>query len=100
VIPPDIGSLLIVEVLFSMLAGTACLILTLYKYIKTRRLVAGSRERGGWWASGSSKGQRAPNVSTEGTANSSSTDESRGSIYDRALITRFTIGFCILVYYP
>jgi hypothetical protein len=82
-----------------MLAGTVCLVLTLYKYVKTRRLVAGSEDRGGWWASGGSKGRRAPDIGTQGTAQSSLTAESRGSIYDRALITRFTIGFFILLYY-
>ncbi|KUJ11882.1 uncharacterized protein LY89DRAFT_738523 [Mollisia scopiformis] len=90
--------------MFSSLSmGSVLLVLILYKYMKTRRLVSGYSRRGKWWASGSSKdrsdnrsGNRSENdVGTRYTAETAVTN-TRRSIYDRALITRFTIGFVIL----
>jgi hypothetical protein len=88
--------LLTFKVLISMSAGTILLILILYKYMKTRRLVMGSAHRGGWWASGGSK-RRQRDIGAEGTIESEITASTgRSSIYDRALVARFTIGFVIL----
>lgn len=95
------GRCLIQEVLVSMLAGVVLMILTLFKYIKTRRLVMGSGQRGGWWASGGSKERRAPtlsvnaNVSQSGVTTTSS--GVRNALYDRSLIIRFCIGFTIMM---
>ncbi|KAF4626181.1 hypothetical protein G7Y89_g11983 [Cudoniella acicularis] len=84
--------------LISMAIGTVLLILILYKYMKTRRLVAGSnQQRGRWWASGSSKERSQNDIGTNGTMESGIGSNTRRSIYDRALVTRFTIGFGILV---
>ncbi|CZR59817.1 uncharacterized protein PAC_09711 [Phialocephala subalpina] len=88
-------------VMFSSLSmGSILLILILYKYMKTRRLVSGYSRRGRWWASGSSKDRsenRSGNDIGAGyTAESGVTSSTRRSIYDRALVTRFTIGFVIL----
>jgi hypothetical protein len=83
-----------------MSVGGVLLIFILYKYIKTRRLVAGYAKRGGWWASGSSKERaerQAREFGAEGTVESEVTSSTRGSIYDRALVVRFTIGFVILI---
>lgn len=93
------GRCLILEVLVSMLAGVVLMILTLLKYIKTRRLVMGSGHRAGWWASGGSKERRVPatiaNVSQSGVTTSSS--GVRNALYDRSLIIRFCIGFTIMM---
>jgi hypothetical protein len=89
--------LLTFKVLISMSAGTVLLMLILYKYMKTRRLVMGSAHRGGWWASGGSKERRQRDIGAEGTIESGITASTgRSSIYDRALVARFTIGFIIL----
>jgi len=81
----------------SMSVGGILLIFILYKYIKTRRLVAGYAKRGGWWASGGSQERQAREFGAEGTMESEGTSSTRRSIYDRALVVRFTIGFVILV---
>ncbi|KAF8851897.1 hypothetical protein BDZ45DRAFT_129285 [Acephala macrosclerotiorum] len=88
-------------VMFSSLSmGSILLVLILYKYMKTRRLVSGYSRRGRWWASGSSKDRsenRSGNDIGAGyTAESGVASSTRRSIYDRALVTRFTIGFVIL----
>ncbi|CZR61688.1 uncharacterized protein PAC_11585 [Phialocephala subalpina] len=73
------------------------LVFILYKYMKTRRLLAGAGRRGGWWASGGSKERsRNRDIGAEGTIESGVTSNTQRSIYDRALVTRFTIGFVIL----
>ncbi len=86
-------------VLFASLSlGSILLILILYKYIKTRRLVA-EYSRGSWWASESSKDgseNRSEYIGASHGAGSAVTSSVRGSIYDRVLVTRFTIGFIIL----
>lgn len=95
-----LGSCLIFEVLVSMLAGVVLMILTLFKYIKTRRLVMGSRNRGGWWASGGSKERRAPTISANVNVSQSGVTTSSGvrnALYDRSLIIRFCVGFTIMM---
>ncbi|KAE8448058.1 hypothetical protein EG329_009823 [Mollisiaceae sp. DMI_Dod_QoI] len=86
-------------VMFASLSlGSILLILILYKYIKTRRLVA-EYSRGSWWASESSKDgseNRSEYIGASHGAGSAVTSSVRGSIYDRVLVTRFTIGFIIL----
>ena len=82
-------------VFLTLSMGSVLLILILYKYMKTRRLATGGSRRGAWWASRDSKSQQSRDVGsnyTPGTANLST----RSSIYDRALITRFSIGFVVL----
>ncbi|KAK0106940.1 hypothetical protein ONS95_003655 [Cadophora gregata] len=84
----------------SLSMGSILLVLILYKYMKTRRLVAGhSQRRGRWWASDGSKSRTDESAYAEGTVDtaiSGTLSSTRRSIYDRALITRFTIGFVIL----
>ena len=82
-------------VVLSMSVGSIMLVLILYKYMRTRRLVVGHGKRGGWWASGGSK-ERSRDVGSEGTTDSTLTTATQRSLYDRALVTRFTIGFVIL----
>ena len=86
----------------SLTVGSVLLVLILYKYMKTRRLVAGNSHIGRWWASGSSKqsNSRSRDVGTSGTVESGITSHTRRSIYDRALVTRFTIGFAVLALVP
>lgn len=84
--------------------GSVLLVLILYKYMKTRRLVAGySQRQGRWWASDGSKSRTDESGYAPGTvetgvsgAVSGGGSSTRRSIYDRALVTRFTIGFVIL----
>lgn len=73
--------------------GSVLLILILFKYMKTRRLVAGSQS-GGWWASQQESYNQSGNTLENGTISPEVT--SRRSIYDRALLTRFSIGFVLL----
>ncbi|KAG4410962.1 hypothetical protein IFR04_015909 [Cadophora malorum] len=84
----------------SLSMGSILLILILYKYMKTRRLVAGhSQRRGRWWASDGSKSRTDDSAYAQGTVEtgvSAAVSSTRRSIYDRALVTRFTIGFVIL----
>lgn len=80
----------------SLSVGSILLVLMLYKYIKTRRLVSGNHRRGRWWASDGTKSQN-ETVSGNSTVDTYQ-PTSRKSIYDRALVTRFTIGFVILAY--
>lgn len=80
----------------SMLVGSILLIFILYKYMKTRRLVAGYANRGGWWASAGSKERRNRDIGADGTAESGVTANTSRSIYDRVLVTRFSIGFVVL----
>ena len=93
-----IRSLLIYLVSTSLIVGSVLLVFILYKYMKTRRLVAGSGRVGKWWASGGSKQSSNPSQGggASGTAASGTASSTRGSIYDRALVTRFTIGFVVL----
>jgi hypothetical protein len=76
--------------------GGILLILILYKYVKTRRLVAGYSISGGWWASGSKDSRGTRDLSQQATVESEVTFNTRSSIYDRALLVRFSIGFVIL----
>ena len=78
-------------VFISLLVGSALLALILYKYMKTRRILTGNEHRGGWWASKDSRSNNSGTVESGVTIT-----ESQRSIYDRALVTRFTIGFVIL----
>ncbi|CAD6444337.1 9c1bf90e-de70-4607-976d-dff0b9741d74 [Sclerotinia trifoliorum] len=86
--------------LVSLSIGSILMILILYKYIKTRRLLFAHDKRNGWW--GSSGAATATDttgtcaVNGSGITNDNS-KASRRSLYDRALITRFTIGFVILL---
>ncbi|APA11922.1 hypothetical protein sscle_08g066920 [Sclerotinia sclerotiorum 1980 UF-70] len=84
--------------LVSLSIGSILMILILYKYIKTRRLLFAHDKRNGWW--GSSGAATATDTTGTCTVNGSGNDNckaSRRSLYDRALITRFTIGFVILL---
>lgn len=61
----------------------------------------GKAGRGGWWASRSSPHEHSSQDLGSETGNgtlsvSEGTVNTRKSIYDRALITRFTVGFVIL----
>ena len=80
--------------------GGVLLILILYKYVKTRRLVAGGyAKRGHWWASSGTSRDRSQDTrdfNAQGTVESGVTSNSSRSIYDRALLIRFSIGFMIL----
>lgn len=81
----------------SLTSGSFLLVLILYKYMKTRRLAAGGSRRGRWWASEQSKSQGSQDIGshyTRATGNLTT----RSSIYDRALITRFSIGFVVNAY--
>lgn len=78
--------------------GGILLVLILYKYVKTRRLVAGYSRRGRWWASGSKDSRATRDFSQQATVESGVTSNTRRSIYDRALLVRFSIGFVILAY--
>ncbi|CAL3967470.1 unnamed protein product [Diplocarpon coronariae] len=84
----------------SLSIGSILLILILYKYMKTRRLVAGhSHQRGRWWASEKSNSRSGIDSHATGPADSGVTGVNsivRKSIYDRALIIRFTIGFVVI----
>ncbi|CZT44969.1 uncharacterized protein RSE6_05232 [Rhynchosporium secalis] len=91
-----------VSIFTSLSLGSILLVLILYKYMKTRRLVAGpAARRGRWWASNGSKsrsnddsGYAAGTVETG--VSSGGGPNTRRSIYDRALVTRFSIGFVVL----
>jgi hypothetical protein len=122
----------------SLILGSIFLALTLYRYMRTRRLIAEWENRGAWWASdGTDSTQQGSRVTAtvgdtqegdierEGSQISAAVfdserqdieiDENRAlrvampaptpmpsirtrkSIYDRNLITRFSIGFAVLV---
>jgi hypothetical protein len=128
--------------LASLILGSIFLALTLYRYIRTRRLIAEWEERGAWWASDSARTEgtrtpafdgtgaqqpedgtgvqpqeagtkdnqtsvvinyQTPDIENEGNRtsgiarNPSPLLSKRKSIYDRNLITRFSIGFAILM---
>ncbi|KAG4434667.1 hypothetical protein IFR05_009842 [Cadophora sp. M221] len=98
---PGIFIVLTYFAMFTSLSfGSVLLVLILYKYMKTRRLVAGhSQRRGRWWASDGSKSRTDDSGYAPGTIEtgvSGTVSSTRRSIYDRALVTRFTIGFVIL----
>ena len=87
-----------VPVMGSLAIGSVLLILILYKYLKTRRLLSGPARRG-WWASGGSKERsRDEGIGAERTVESGATSTTKRTSYDRALVIRFTIGFVILAY--
>ena len=92
------GLLLTKKVFTSLTVGAILLVLILYKYVKTRRLVMGHSRRGRWWGSNSkdqsSQGTR--DYSQNETVESGVATNTKRSIYDRALLTRFSIGFVIL----
>jgi hypothetical protein len=91
------ASLLTAGPVFSSLSmGSVLLVLILYKYMKTRRLVAGYGKRGRWWASDDRSQQDVGTNYTADTMTSGMTSSTRRSIYDRALMTRFTLGFVIM----
>lgn len=81
----------------SLTAGSVLLVLILFKYMKTRRLTVRNAERSPWWASNQSK-SISQSTGTNATNETDDTELSskRQSIYDRALVTRFTIGFVLL----
>ncbi|ESZ91386.1 hypothetical protein SBOR_8238 [Sclerotinia borealis F-4128] len=90
--------------LVSLSLGSILMVLILYKYIKTRRLLFAHEKRNGWW--GSSSIATVTDTTGTGTGNGNGTGNGTGngnqistrqSLYDRALITRFTIGFVILL---
>ncbi|KAN0108479.1 hypothetical protein V8E51_008221 [Hyaloscypha variabilis] len=88
-----------VSMFSSLSVGGILLVLILYKYVKTRRLVAGYGRRGRWWASSGSSKDRSratQDFSQQGTIESGVASNTRRSIYDRALLIRFSIGFMIL----
>lgn len=76
--------------------GSLLLALILYKYIKTRRLVSGYAKRGKWWASDDRSQRDVGADNTAETVTTGNTTNSRRSIYDKALVTRFTLGFVIM----
>lgn len=82
----------------SMTVGSILLVLTLYKYMKSRRLTVGGGRRGGWWGSSTTRrsGSQTLGSGRNHTAGLSSESTTVRSIYDRALIARFSIGFIIL----
>jgi hypothetical protein len=86
----------------SLSMGGVLLILILYKYVKTRRLVAGYSRRGRWWGSSSEtsndRSRATTDFSQQTTVESGVTSSAKRSIYDRALLIRFSIGFTILAY--
>lgn len=56
----------------------------------------GYAKRGGWWASGGISDGSVTERTAPSTQQSGITSDTRRSIYDRALVTRFSIGFVIL----
>lgn len=96
--------------LVSLSVGSVLMVLILYKYIRTRRLLFAHETRNGWWRSSGTA--TATNTTGTGKVNGSGSGigsgigsgsgndnyiSTRRSLYDRALITRFTIGFVILL---
>ena len=85
------------QVILSFTVGTIVQILTLYKYMKTRRLLAGRARRGGWWVSGSRERSfvdiGTETVTSEGSHIVASAEQ---ALYDRALVIRFSIAFFFL----
>ncbi|KIM98609.1 hypothetical protein OIDMADRAFT_128758 [Oidiodendron maius Zn] len=77
--------------------GTIVQILTLYKYMKTRRLLAGRARRGGWWVSGSRE-RSFVDIGTETVTSQGShiVASAEQAVYDRALVIRFSIAFFFL----
>lgn len=102
----------VILVLVSLSIGSVLMVLILYKYIRTRRLLFAHEKRNGWWRSsgaatatnttgtGNVNGSGSGSGIGSGIGNGSGNDNyisTRRSLYDRALITRFTIGFVILL---
>ncbi|RFU35838.1 hypothetical protein B7463_g477, partial [Scytalidium lignicola] len=85
-----------ITVLSSLFGGSILLVLILYKYLCTRRLLARNVKRSGWWAPMGSKGRDNRDVGADGTVTSSVPSSTQIRIYDHALVTRFTIGFVVL----
>lgn len=74
------------------------MVLILYKYIKTRRLLFAHEKRNNWWGSSGTGTATDTTGTATGTGTGNNNEIStRRSLYDRALITRFTIGFVILL---
>jgi hypothetical protein len=88
--------LMMFPVFSSLSMGSILLVLILYKYMKTRRLVSGYSKRGRWWASDDRSQQDIGANYTADTMTSGVTSSTRRSIYDKALMTRFTLGFVIM----
>ncbi|KAI1006028.1 hypothetical protein K3495_g2192 [Podosphaera aphanis] len=92
----------------SLSLGSILTALVLFKYIRTRRLIAGHTSRGDWWGPSEIDSLSYNDDFSEGSINDSSSikegsifrskifNRMRHSIYDRALITRFTICFVIM----
>ncbi|KAH8821638.1 hypothetical protein F5884DRAFT_850857 [Xylogone sp. PMI_703] len=85
-----------ITVLVSLFGGSILLILILYKYILTRRLLARNIKRSRWWDPTVPKKGNNRDAVTNGTTRSSGLSSAQIQIYDRALVTRFTIGFLVL----
>ncbi|SZF06291.1 unnamed protein product [Blumeria hordei] len=81
----------------SLTLGSVLLVLILYKYMKTRRLLAECNGRGEWWATIDADDLMYRTSTTDSNSSSVSAKISskKKSIYDRALVTRFTIGFVV-----
>ncbi|RKF79329.1 putative glycoside hydrolase [Golovinomyces cichoracearum] len=81
----------------SLTFGSILLVLILFKYIKTRRLVAECYMDDDWWGPSENEllTDRDSKIENYGKVSSKLWSRKR-SIYDRALITRFTIGFVIM----
>jgi hypothetical protein len=86
-----------IQVILSFTVGTVVQILTLYKYMKTRRLLAGQARRGRWWAPGSIERSNI-DIGTDTTTSRGShvLASAEQAVYDRALVIRFSIGFFFL----
>ncbi|EPQ61896.1 hypothetical protein BGT96224_4631, partial [Blumeria graminis f. sp. tritici 96224] len=82
----------------SLTLGSVLLVLILFKYIKTRRLLAECNGRGEWWATIDADDLMYRTSTTDSNSSSVSAKISskKKSIYDRALVTRFTIGFVVM----
>ncbi|KAF7870550.1 hypothetical protein EAF04_004294 [Stromatinia cepivora] len=86
--------------LVSLSVGSILMILILYKYIKTRRLLFAHDKRNGWWVSSGAATATDTTGTCTGNGSGIANDNhkaTRRSLYDRALIIRFTIGFVILL---
>ena len=83
------------KVIVSLSVSSILAVLMLFKYIRTRRLIARASRKGGGWASGGSTegGWSGQDNGPEGMMKSGAT-----STYDIGLLTRFTIGFVFTAY--
>ncbi|KAL3424019.1 glycoside hydrolase [Phlyctema vagabunda] len=84
-----------ITMFFNLTAGGILLAMILYKYIKTRRLTIRHTGHSHWWASCNSK-DRSTQPTTGDALEALESPTSHPSVYDRALIIRFSIGFILL----